>query len=1281
MCKTGENNLIIFITLKMSDIVNVKQTKIEDEEDKNIVRNTILYPILKSFLEEYPQYYDTINTFESTIEAIKNIIEKDNVIDVRYNIPDSNKYVHFKLHMENTNIYDSDSPEMQTHSNLNFNPTPNHALMNSTAYTCLMMSDVVYSIDVCNKQGTYEEILFNDSKPLLHFDDVLKGKYIVNIPIPIGCKWCALTKYPQSILDRIGEDLKCISGFYVIDGVLRYLLPIYKKPFNKPVIVKNDYDEQLSRCEAIYTKGYEYENSYYMVGAMVIKKNLKARGGSVKASCDPDFGFSLQFHHPSMISETNFGSSKSHKLYNFIPIRILFGAFGCVDDYSLISYINPKLDNFGLINTISRACTRGYKHFEALKNANIKLKPNNEYIVFDEHFTEFLCKYIIGMNILKPDYIKELMEKGGTDENFRMLVVNTVTEIFNERFMPDIGNREHGSKVDRNTAICMELANLVRELYFIGSNLQVPQDKASLVNKRIRSSQQLSQEFKAFHGVRLREISLEIEKCVTKDIDLKNLQTQVSGKLNNIMGSISRQQTYSLIKAFKGISKEQSKIRTEVLKPNSQLWAWNKQRELIIANESKLNAAPVTWENRTVHPSDLFFICFLQTPDSGETCGKYRTPTITTRLTIDTSIDKILKLLNKDTNIQPRITDENRNKNLYSIRVNGNIIGFIDEYEPVDKLYERIIEARRTGEIECDISCSVNHYQSKVDIWTDNGRIVGVFVVVKNCFDIADYVVKPKPEFVEWLSIITSTTHKFNEGIKKGFIEYLCPDMCINNCIIAPSIVQFYENPNLYTHIALPHGSTGIVMSMSDGCNLNLGLRSSYASNHIRQSLGNIMKYPMMKYLPEINVLLSQQVPITRPIAYDYLHMNETPIGTNVIVCFMSDKDNQEDALIISREAVETGLLKLNSISTITNIIDKVNEKYGIPPSNITHSGNVSSYDKLDEGTALPKNISTEFYTNDALIAKTITYENGLFDSSILNEKPDGTFNKTATNRPVFYMLHNTKFDKDNVKKSIVLGQYRPLINGDKTTFFHAQKNTVSIRDTEDMPILSNGLRPHVIFNPPAILKRNTYGMIYQATLSKIATLLGCTIDSTPYHTVRNCEQLTTMLRKLGLNEDGKETLYDPSTGRPKRAKIFVGMSYLSRQPHLVEQKLSVRCGGPRVLETGLPTHGRKRNGGCSSDRMSFSSHVAAGFTETHLDNHLNSGAKITVAYCKKCHSTNGYINANTGEAVCPKCGVHKDMIIKTVIPGSVLINHILNGCHVGMKYYENLDDVDITEL
>ena len=231
------------------------------------------------------------------------------------------------------------------------------------------------------------------------------------------------------------------------------------------------------------------------------------------------------------------------------------------------------------------------------------------------------------------------------------------------------------------------------------------------------------------------------------------------------------------------------------------------------------------------------------------------------------------------------------------------------------------------------------------------------------------------------------------------------------------------------------------------------------------------------------------------------------------------------------------------------------------------------------------------------------------------------------------------------------------------------------------MPILSNGLRPHVIFNPPAILKRNTYGMIYQATLSKIATLLGCTIDSTPYHTVRNCEQLTTMLRKLGLNEDGKETLYDPSTGRPKRAKIFVGMSYLSRQPHLVEQKLSVRCGGPRVLETGLPTHGRKRNGGCSSDRMSFSSHVAAGFTETHLDNHLNSGAKITVAYCKKCHSTNGYINANTGEAVCPKCGVHKDMIIKTVIPGSVLINHILNGCHVGMKYYENLDDIDITEL
>ena len=64
---------------------------------------------------------------------------------------------------------------------------------------------------------------------------------------------------------------------------------------------------------------------------------------------------------------------------------------------------------------------------------------------------------------------------------------------------------------------------------------------------------------------------------------------------------------------------------------------------------------------------------------------------------------------------------------------------------------------------------------------------------------------------------------------------------------------------------------------------------------------------------------------------------------------------------------------------------------------------------------------------------------------------------------------------------------------------------------------------------------------------------------------------------------------------------------------------------------------------------------------------------------CKICKEV--FEVAEGVEPVCPKCGVHKDMIIKTVIPGSVLINHILNGCHVGMKYYENLDDVDITEL
>ena len=131
----------------MADIVNINQSKIDDEEDDEMIRNTILYPILKSYLEKYPQHHDAVVTFEQAIENIKDVFSFDQMIDIKYELQ-NDKYAHFKLHMSNPRIYDSDSPEMQQYSNFHYNPTPNHALMNKRAYTFFLISDVNYSLHI-----------------------------------------------------------------------------------------------------------------------------------------------------------------------------------------------------------------------------------------------------------------------------------------------------------------------------------------------------------------------------------------------------------------------------------------------------------------------------------------------------------------------------------------------------------------------------------------------------------------------------------------------------------------------------------------------------------------------------------------------------------------------------------------------------------------------------------------------------------------------------------------------------------------------------------------------------------------------------------------------------------------------------------------------------------------------------------------------------------------------------------------------------------------------------
>ena len=1267
------------------DLISINNGPIPDEINAELEANTLLYPIGKAFMERFPQYHDIIRTYENSVESIIDIICKDKVLDDFISIDDTTS-VHFRAWVENAHIYPPDSIEAAKYSK-GYIPTPNHALVAKGMYAAVIIGDWHYGFEYIYKHPSYDS--YNDmvksinaanlDEEMIH--EVIPNGYVVNIPIPIGCKWCALNHFDDTTLIKSGEEMKSLYGYFIVDGLFRFIISIYKAPFNKPIIIKNNFDDQLSRTELLHTKGYEYEDSYHMVGAMVTQKLAHVgRGGATPSP--PDMGFALQLQHPLMYSENSTNGKRSHKLYNFVPIKFLFGAFGCTTDEELIGYICPDMNDFGLINMIRQACLNGYKHKEAIQKASIKVKPT-PYLAYESPLTEFDCKYIIGCLVLKEPVKAELLNKCNHNEKeYKLFVAQTVTTILDERFMPGIGDN---TAVDRNTAVCVELGLICKQLYLIGYGLEASQDKTALTNRRVRMGQQMSREFKAFHGVRLREILAEATQTFTTAKSREVAKDAIISKMESIVRKTSQEQTDSIINAFKGTSKEQSKLRTDIIACKNQAFIWNKLREIVISSDTKATGTTVTWEHRTVHQSELYFICPTQTPESGKETGRYKTPTLYTYVTIATKGLGLLKIVQNHPGYMVSIRNSGKSGQMYVIRLNGSCIGYIPQYKEINHLYEELLAARADGRAEVDASIIMNHTIGYLDIWTDTGRLVSPFVSVKRAFDLKyketgdlrlTGTMSLKPDFKEWLLKCALDIDQFEVGLKKRYIEYMDTEMCINNAVIAPSLKEFYEKPSVYTHIALPMHTHGIIASIPPAMNLNAGVRCSYLTNHVKQAIGPVLRYPQLKYIGDHNILVSPQIPMVRPCSYNFLHMNEVPIGNNVVLAFLQFKYNQEDAIILNRTSVEQGLLKIDSISTKDYKIDKNEEEYKIPDSGTVLSGNPESYAKIDPVTALPKRIGELFWEKDVLISKILKRaDGGESDNSIINDKPDGKFPPSANPRPLRCVVKNKAHgDARSIKKQ-VFGQYRCPLVGDKFNSEHAQKGTCGkIMDPEDLPYTKTGIRPDVIFNPPAIFKRKTYGQLYIAMMSKIATLLGCQIDCTPYHTIRTDDDLFKILKDLGLDDAGYETMYDGETNRPYKARIFVGMHYWERQSHLVETKLNVRNGGSRVAETQQPMKGKKHQGGQSADRMTFDCHIAAGINEIVRDLHLNMGSNIKIGICKRCHSIMGYYNEERHEWICPRCGAHPDFIIRHMPHASGLMNHIMNGMHISVDYFDSLD-------
>ncbi len=158
--------------------------------------------------------------------------------------------------------------------------------------------------------------------------------------------------------------------------------------------------------------------------------------------------------------------------------------------------------------------------------------------------------------------------------------------------------------------------------------------------------------------------------------------------------------------------------------------------------------------------------------------------------------------------------------------------------------------------------------------------------------------------------------------------------------------------------------------------------------------------------------------------------------------------------------------------------------------------------------------------------------------------------------------------------------QKRKISEGDKMSGRHGNKGVISrILPVEDMPFLPDGTPIDIMLNPLGVPSRMNIGQILEVHLGMALKKLGYKIATPVFDGITN-EEILDLMKKAEMAPDGKTVLYDGRTGERFDERITVGVMYMIKLVHMVDDKLHARATGPYSLVTQQPLGGKAQNGG-----------------------------------------------------------------------------------------------------
>ncbi|MCA9374017.1 MAG: DNA-directed RNA polymerase subunit beta [Candidatus Gracilibacteria bacterium] len=321
----------------------------------------------------------------------------------------------------------------------------------------------------------------------------------------------------------------------------------------------------------------------------------------------------------------------------------------------------------------------------------------------------------------------------------------------------------------------------------------------------------------------------------------------------------------------------------------------------------------------------------------------------------------------------------------------------------------------------------------------------------------------------------------------------------------------------------------------------------------------------------------------------------EVALGQNLLVAYMSWQGfNFEDAVIISDRVVKDGIFDSVHIETFT--IDMRDTKLGpeVITRDIPNVGEARLKDLDDNGII---RIGATVHEGDILVGKItpkgeteLTAEERLL-RAIFGDKardvkdtslrlPGGEGGKVVGVQ-IFSRKNGDELPTGvNQQIKVNVAQTRKISIGDKVAGRHGNKGVISIIvPQEDMPFMPDGTPVDIILNPLGVSSRMNIGQILETHAGWAAKEMGVTV-ATPALNGISPEQITELLKEANLPTNGKVQLFDGLSGEPFDRETTVGITYIMKLSHLIEDKIHARSVGPYSLVTQQPLGGKAQHGG-----------------------------------------------------------------------------------------------------